>query len=396
MKIKNQLLWTHGLLVVLALLIVFINILAYRSMENDANIVNQAGKLRMLSYNMAQLSNRLVQETTLEANEKIKLSLNDRVKEFEQVQSDLDTQIEHEQTRIKLGVIKDQWRNTFQPIYQNKVNDAMQINNCDIINSNIDSYVNEINEMVYLYSAHSRNKIMMAMTVNGVLIVFIIVVTIYSFVTTNNRVRKPIVSLLNDMKELSLNDDEVTRRLSNIDVNEIAEMSDYFNEMMYDQLTNAFTRKSGLAKLNRLTQFDDRSHLTLSLCFIDINGLKEVNDLLGHKYGDELIVTSVDCIKKEIRAEDFIVRMGGDEFLIVFNGIDAQTSEKVWQRINQRYGNINLEENRRYIISVSHGIVSFDTYEKSETEILIKSADDKMYTEKKYIKEDLKLQIVRR
>ncbi len=55
-KIKNQLLLTHGILVALALTIVFINIFTYKDMENDANIINQAGKLRMLSYNMASFS----------------------------------------------------------------------------------------------------------------------------------------------------------------------------------------------------------------------------------------------------------------------------------------------------------------------------------------------------
>jgi methyl-accepting chemotaxis protein len=63
-KIKNQLLLTHGLLVVLALAVVFINIFAYMDMENDANVINQAGKLRMLSYNMAHLSNQLQLEMT--------------------------------------------------------------------------------------------------------------------------------------------------------------------------------------------------------------------------------------------------------------------------------------------------------------------------------------------
>ena len=58
-KIKNQLLLTHGILVVLALAIVFINICTYKDMENDTSIINQVGKLRMLSYNMAHFSNQI-------------------------------------------------------------------------------------------------------------------------------------------------------------------------------------------------------------------------------------------------------------------------------------------------------------------------------------------------
>lgn len=156
-----------------------------------------------------------------------------------------------------------------------------------------------------------------------------------------------------------------------------------------------FNRRSGLSKLSRMLQYDNRRHLKMSLCFIDINGLKEVNDQLGHQFGDELIVSAVEGIKHEIREEDFIIRMGGDEFLVVFNGIDQDLAEKVWERINHRYEQINLDEGRRYNISVSHGIVDFGSNEISEVESLIKSADDKMYAEKKYIKEELKIQIIK-
>jgi diguanylate cyclase (GGDEF)-like protein len=133
----------------------------------------------------------------------------------------------------------------------------------------------------------------------------------------------------------------------------------------------------------------------MSLCFIDINGLKEVNDTLGHKFGDELIVSVVEGIRQEIREEDFIIRLGGDEFLIVFKGIGRDMSEKVWERINQRYQVINSHEERPYVISASHGIAEYDSDEKSEVDLLIKYADDEMYSEKKYIKEELKIKIIR-
>jgi diguanylate cyclase (GGDEF)-like protein len=123
-----------------------------------------------------------------------------------------------------------------------------------------------------------------------------------------------------------------------------------------------------------MVQYDNRRHLKLSLCFIDINGLKEVNDQLGHQFGDELIVSTVDGIKVEIREEDFIIRMGGDEFLVVFNGIDCETAEKVWMRIKHRYDQINIEENRKYMISVSHGIVDYGNDEISEVELLTQTS----------------------
>jgi diguanylate cyclase (GGDEF)-like protein len=401
-KIKHQLILTHGILVLLALTVVFINVVAYSSMESDANIINQAGKLRMLSYNMAQLSNRLVLPKPSDNAFELKANLIRRLDEFEGILEVLSTNsresdalINHAESQLKLDKIKKEWTEIFKPNYQVILSNQSAANYCDTINNKIDAYVNNIDEMVNLFSLYAKGKVTKAIVVNGGLIAVIILVTMYSFITTNQRIRKPMDILIQELKALSLFDDDVSTRLKNINTDEISEMTEYFNEMMYDQLTHTFNRKAGLSKLSRLVQFDNGRHLKLSMCFIDINGLKEVNDLLGHKFGDELIVDAVEGIKKEIREEDFIIRMGGDEFLIVFRGIDEEHAESAWQRINHQYNRINKTEDRRYIISVSHGVVAFDNYEKSELEMLIRTADDRMYIEKKYIKEELKIKFIK-
>lgn len=402
MKIKHQLILTHGILVLLALTVVFINVVAYSSMDSDANIINQAGKLRMLSYNMAQLSNRMVSPKPSDNVVELKASLANRMVEFEGILDILSTNsresdaiINHTESQLKLEKITKEWIEIFKPNYQVLLDNESAVNYCGTINKRIDAYVNNIDEMVSLFSLYAKGKVTKAIVVNGGLIAVIILVTMYSFITTNQRIRKPMDILIQELKALSLFDDDVSNKLRNIDTDEISEMTEYFNEMMYDQLTHTFNRKAGLSKLSRLVQFDNGRHLKLSMCFIDINGLKEVNDYLGHKFGDELIVDAVEGIKKEIREEDFIIRMGGDEFLIVFRGIDEEHAESVWQRINQLYDQINKTEDRRYIISVSHGVVAFDNYEKSELEMLIRTADDRMYIEKKYIKEELKVKFIK-
>ena len=165
----------------------------------------------------------------------------------------------------------------------------------------------------------------------------------------------------------------------------------YYSE--YDHLTKTLNRRAGITRLNKLFSEDNRRHLVVSLCFIDINGLKEVNDRLGHKMGDELITTVAEVIKKIIREQDFLVRLGGDEFLIVFNGIDISTAENIWKRIIEAYDKINMAEQRAYNISVSHGVVDFDNKQKTNVDDLINTADEKMYQEKQVIKKNL--QVVR-
>ncbi len=132
----------------------------------------------------------------------------------------------------------------------------------------------------------------------------------------------------------------------------------YYSE--YDGLTGVFNRHSATKKLDEMLAAKERRNFTLSLCFIDVNGLKQVNDVLGHKMGDELLVTVTDVIKSHIREADFVARMGGDEFIIAFSRAGVDVAEAVWQRIIKSFDKINKTENRDYIISVSHGVVTCD------------------------------------
>ncbi|HPO05029.1 MAG TPA: diguanylate cyclase [Bacillota bacterium] len=399
MKIRNQLLLTHGLLVLLSLIIVIVNIAAYKGMSNDAFILNKAGKLRALSYNMGQIANRINSRETDSDTAGLRSNLELRLMEFESILRTLNERhgaaLAHDQTLVDLDTLTRKWDDSFKPLYMRIIENGADDSVYRQINWSIDHYVNEINDMVTIYSTHAERKVVTALIINAGLIIVIILVTIYSFMTTNRRIQKPINLLMHELKELSYIDDELSQQLKSINANEIGEMTQYFNAMVYDQLTKVYNRRPGLSKLQRILSQDNRRCLDLSICFIDVNGLKEVNDALGHKFGDELIISTVESIKQEIRTEDFTIRMGGDEFMIILSGIGADDSEKVWKRINRRYEDINEKEGRPYLISISHGIVEYDNNQKPGLESFINMADSKMYEEKKFIKEVLKFKAVR-
>ena len=159
----------------------------------------------------------------------------------------------------------------------------------------------------------------------------------------------------------------------------------------YDTFTGTYNRRAGLDLLNKLIPEDDRRKSKISLCFIDVNGLKEVNDTLGHDVGDELILTVVNVIKQVIRETDFIIRIGGDEFIIVFVNITIEEAENVWNRILNIFDQINNPQDKPYIVSASHGIIEYDTIDESGIERLIKNADKKMYAEKRDLKKRIKI-----
>ena len=154
----------------------------------------------------------------------------------------------------------------------------------------------------------------------------------------------------------------------------------------YDVLTGAYNRRAGLEMLTVRMPKDSRRKCGVCFIFLDVNGLKQVNDTLGHDKGDELIVTAANVIMNTIREEDLLIRMGGDEFLIVLKQTFESDAEVIWQRIVKKYQDINDLESRPYFISVSHGIVAADNCRLKGVDEMIKIADELMYKEKREMK----------
>jgi len=143
-----------------------------------------------------------------------------------------------------------------------------------------------------------------------------------------------------------------------------------------DQLTNIYNRRMGIEQLERLIEEDN----ILSLCFIDLNGLKSINDTYGHQLGDEFIVDVVNIIDHYVKFPDFIFRLGGDEFLIVSHQ-GEDTLENIWNQIQNDFDQFNKHQANRYILSASHGIVTYDKKIKDVNQF-IAAADHKMYEDK--------------
>lgn len=151
-----------------------------------------------------------------------------------------------------------------------------------------------------------------------------------------------------------------------------------FNELhqisYLDALTGLNNRRSYLEYLRKSDVGND--FRSTAVAFIDINGLKKVNDSRGHKAGDQLIRSVADILKMNFSA-DTIFRIGGDEFVVIIRGISSEAFE---QRINKLNG-MWCEE-----VSAAVGHV----WEKKggRLERLVNRADEKMYeTKKKYHKE---------
>lgn len=120
-----------------------------------------------------------------------------------------------------------------------------------------------------------------------------------------------------------------------------------------------------------------------ALLFIDLDGFKNINDSLGHAVGDELLVEITRRLKKALRQDDVAIRMGGDEFLIILDGLRAD--EDVASFCNKLLATISIpittSVGQTVRTTASIGVALFPEHADSADE-LIRSADTAMYAAK--------------
>ncbi|MGB3988554.1 MAG: GGDEF domain-containing protein [Minisyncoccales bacterium] len=114
------------------------------------------------------------------------------------------------------------------------------------------------------------------------------------------------------------------------------------DEAVTDSLTGLLNRRGFYRKAKEEVRRFERYGHPFSILFLDIDGLKGINDSLGHKKGDEVIISLSDVIKKNCRKTDFAARIGGDEFLILLTETDEEKVETVVDRIRSQATNTSI------------------------------------------------------
>ena len=146
------------------------------------------------------------------------------------------------------------------------------------------------------------------------------------------------------------------------------------SEYVVDELTGAQRRAAGLFELEREIVQARRTGQPFTLAFVDIDGLKAVNDSRGHASGDELLVLVADTIRVHVRPYDLIVRYGGDEFLCGLMGLGIVEATKRFDLVNAE-----LALTRRS--SVTAGLA--EMAEPDSLSALIGRADEDLYDRRK-------------
>lgn len=171
------------------------------------------------------------------------------------------------------------------------------------------------------------------------------------------------------------------RRLRLMNIQQALTAQSEQSASMIDSLTNVFSRGFLRELLEGEIARAERNNRPLGVIMCDLNNFKQVNDRYGHLMGDYVLAQVAGILKSCVRGSDFVVRYGGDEFLIILSETDQQGAEVVRSRIREKvdeWDHVNRIGDLP--ISVSLGLSLHSTGQSAEQ--LVAEADTRMYAEK--------------
>ncbi|MCX7903772.1 MAG: sensor domain-containing diguanylate cyclase [Caloramator sp.] len=154
---------------------------------------------------------------------------------------------------------------------------------------------------------------------------------------------------------------------------------DIKKEAEIDQLTGLYNRKVLDKEIDNLI----KQNINFSIVIFDLDNFKKVNDTYGHLAGDKVLKEFANVIKKVIRKTDIACRFGGEEILIIFNGLSKEQAYIISERIRKKLEELNIIINGNSInVTVSGGIASYPE-DANNIKELLKKADAALYMEGK-------------
>ncbi len=152
-----------------------------------------------------------------------------------------------------------------------------------------------------------------------------------------------------------------------------------------DELTGLLNRRGFFSLAKQQLKVANRTGKGMLLFYVDLDGMKKINDTLGHPQGDLALIETASVLREIFRESDIIGRLGGDEFavLVLEHSRDAKEEQAILTRMEQSVRARNAQTGRRYTLSLSAGMNFYDPKDPCSLDELISRADIVMYEEKK-------------
>jgi diguanylate cyclase (GGDEF)-like protein len=154
------------------------------------------------------------------------------------------------------------------------------------------------------------------------------------------------------------------------------------DESLTDELTGLLNRRGFFAAANASIAEARRTKAPMALLYADVNGLKRINDELGHEEGDRVIEDASRTLRTVFRGGDIVARIGGDEFVALLPDFAPAARDALLDRLAAAI-RAHEQERRPFRLSLSYGVTLVD-WERTQTlDDLLADADRKMYARKR-------------
>lgn len=229
--------------------------------------------------------------------------------------------------------------------------------------------------------------------VSGILIFFLLEEQVLSRLTRLSRDVKSIGASgdpsmrvrVTGKDELSLLKDEINGMLEALESSEKAlrkSKEALIALSLRDELTGLYNRRGFLTLAEQQLKAANRATKGLLMIFADLDGMKDINDTLGHRQGDGALIDTARILRKTFRESDIIARYGGDEFIILSLENTESGAEMFEKRLREHLENHNKYEGRPYTLSLSTGFARYDPENPLSIKDLLVEADRIMYGKK--------------
>ncbi len=167
------------------------------------------------------------------------------------------------------------------------------------------------------------------------------------------------------------------------DITERKQAEEKLRELsLVDELTGLNNRRGFMLLAEQQLLAAGRMKQKALLLYADLDGLKRINDTLGHTEGDRALIDTAGLLRKTFRSSDIIARLGGDEFVVLAIDTADNANETILARLQDYLRIHNLYGNRHHRLSVSVGIAHFDPARPCTLEELLEQGDKAMYVHK--------------
>lgn len=150
-----------------------------------------------------------------------------------------------------------------------------------------------------------------------------------------------------------------------------------------DDLTGLYNRRGFLALAEQQMKVSRRMKREFLVIYVDMDGLKRINDTYGHEAGSDAIRQAADALRQTFRESDIVARLSGDEFIVLATNADHSSPNLIRARLEERLREQNALAKNPYRLSMSVGIVAVQKDDQAPIHELIARADEAMYAEKR-------------